>query len=401
MAGRGAVPGTGVAPGTRMARGMGTGAAHRLARGAALAGLGALCLIAGVQPAPALAQQARTPAAEAAARASARGWLGLSLRELATAPGAPGALNGVRLLVTDLYAGGPADLGGLRPGDLLVRINGAPAELPRFQSLASRLEPGDPLAFTVLRDGRIVELSLEAGQAPQREEFVRQMVQVQLDSARMAFAPRLDSLRGILRSLELQATAWTSAPRVEVAGVDGDSLRTLVVLTGADGSLVRVDDGRGVYHTLQLRAGTSSDTLRTGMLDPITVRVRGGAADSVAISGRLAREDALRAANDDVARRPLTAYLSGANRVAGAELRPVDEALGAYFGVMRGVLVLDVSPGTPAHRIGLAPGDVIVQVQGREVGGIEAFRTLLARSPGPVLLRLVRRGRTLDLTLPR
>lgn len=383
----------------RMVRTSDSGARRVVARGAALAGLGALCMMGASGPAPALAQQVRTPAAETVARLTARGWLGLSLRELAAPPGAPGAVDGVRLLVTDLYAGGPADQGGLRPGDVLVRINGAPARLPRFQSLASRLEPGDPLAFTVLRDGRMVDLSLEAGQAPGRDELVRQVLQVQLDSARVAFAPRLDSLNGILRSLELHSAAWVSAPRVEVARVEGDSLRTMVVLTGADGSVVRVDDGRGVFGTLRLKTDAPSDDVGQHVVGPTSVRIR-GMADSVAISGRLAREDVLREANDDVARRPLTAYLSGANRVAGAELRAVDEALGAYFGVSRGVLVLNVSPGTPAQRTGLAPGDVIVRVQGREVGDIEAFRTLLARSPGPVSLQLVRRGRTLDVTLP-
>lgn len=384
----------------RMVRTSASGARRVVARGAALAGLGALCMMGASWPAPALAQQVRTPAAETVARLTARGWLGLSLRELAAPPGAPGAVDGVRLLVTDLYAGGPADRGGLRPGDVLVRINGAPARLPRFQSLASRLEPGDPLAFTVLRDGRMVDLSLEAGQAPGRDELVRQVLQVQLDSARVAFAPRLDSLNGILRSLELHSATWTSAPRVEVARVEGDSLRTMVVLTGADGSVVRVDDGRGVFGTLRLKTDTPFDDVGQHVVGPTSVRIR-GTADSVAISGRLAREDVLREANEDVARRPLTAYLSGANRVAGAELRAVDEALGAYFGVSRGVLVLNVSPGTPAQRTGLAPGDVIVRVQGREVGDIEAFRTLLARSPGPVSLQLVRRGRTLDVTLPR
>jgi serine protease Do len=164
--------------------------------------------------------------------------------------------------------------------------------------------------------------------------------------------------------------------------------------------VVRLDDGRGVFGTLRLKTDTPSNNVGQVVVGPTSVRIR-GTADSVAISGRLAREDVLREANEDGARRPLTAYLSGANRVAGAELRAVDEALGAYFGVSRGVLVLNVSPGTPAQRTGLVPGDVIVRVQGREVGDIEAFRTLLARSPGPVSLQLVRRGRTLDVTLPR
>jgi S1-C subfamily serine protease len=99
--------------------------------------------------------------------------------------------------------------------------------------------------------------------------------------------------------------------------------------------------------------------------------------------------------------RPLTPYLVGANRVAGAELRPLDERLGVYFGAERGLLVTDVAEGTPGYASGLRAGDVLRFVDGREVTSVGQVRTTLAGARGPVELRILRRGRTLELVLPR
>ena len=125
---------------------------------------GAACAL-GVTATPSVAlgaaQEARVRAVQAPSAlgaADGRGWLGLSLREFAVTPGVAGAVNGVRLVETDLFHCGHAERSGLRPGDVLVRLNGAPADFMRFRSLTSRLLPGDPLALTVLRDDRMLDL---------------------------------------------------------------------------------------------------------------------------------------------------------------------------------------------------------------------------------------------------
>jgi membrane-associated protease RseP (regulator of RpoE activity) len=333
------------------------------------------------------AQQRSVQGATAGAE---RGWLGLSLREFVASTGTPGATSGVRLVVTDLFRNGPAQSGGLRPGDVLVRLNGAPADMGRFRSVAERLLPGDPLTLTVLRDGRLLDLAVEAGLAPRREEIVRQVVQVHLDSARIAFAPRLDSLHTALESLELRESMLRAVPRVHVSRIDGDTLRTLVVLTRADGSTVTLDDGRGARGSLVLtRPEAGPDRPGTGA----AFLFRRESRDSVLLR---------RAPEPETAEwRPLTPYVAGANRVAGAEFRALDAGLGTYFGVDRGVLVLDVAEGTPARRAGLDAGDVIVGANGGAVYDVANFRALLARSPGPISLDVVRRGRAVSLVLPR
>jgi len=53
--------------------------------------------------------------------------------------------------------------------------------------------------------------------------------------------------------------------------------------------------------------------------------------------------------------------------LAGAELTASNRALGEYFGVSRGIIVLHVAEGTPARRSGLRVGDVITSVDGEPV----------------------------------
>ena len=86
--------------------------------------------------------------------------------------------------------------------------------------------------------------------------------------------------------------------------------------------------------------------------------------------------------------------------LAGAELRRVGE-LKEYFGVADGVLVLRVSPQTPAARAGLRDGDVIVMAAGRPVSSVSALQGALERHSGErkLSIEVVRRKAKQTLTL--
>lgn len=87
------------------------------------------------------------------------------------------------------------------------------------------------------------------------------------------------------------------------------------------------------------------------------------------------------------------------NRIAGAELQPLNPGLAEFFGgTERGLVVLQVLSGTPAYRLGLRPGDVIVEAGGHRVGGLEGLRHALMEH-SPVEVRWLRRGQTLVDTL--
>lgn len=64
-------------------------------------------------------------------------------------------------------------------------------------------------------------------------------------------------------------------------------------------------------------------------------------------------------------------------RLAGAEFQSLTSELAEYFAVDTGVLVLRVIPQTPADRLGLRGGDVVVEVDGRATPDVVTFRALI------------------------
>jgi S1-C subfamily serine protease len=72
----------------------------------------------------------------------------------------------------------------------------------------------------------------------------------------------------------------------------------------------------------------------------------------------------------------------------------------AALGIEDGVLVDAVSSGSAAEAAGLEPGDVIVELAGREVGSADdLLSTLRAHPPGDqVLVAVVRDGERFELT---
>jgi membrane-associated protease RseP (regulator of RpoE activity) len=97
--------------------------------------------------------------------------------------------------------------------------------------------------------------------------------------------------------------------------------------------------------------------------------------------------------------RPLTPYLLGSNRVAGAQVIDLRPELAEYFSVEGGVLIVDVAPGTPAALAGLVPGDVITRLDQVRVRSVEDLRFGVSRAGDALPISLVRQGSTLEVLL--
>ncbi len=79
----------------------------------------------------------------------------------------------------------------------------------------------------------------------------------------------------------------------------------------------------------------------------------------------------------------------------GVSTVDVDPLVAAQFGlsVETGALVADVAPGGPADRAGVAPGDVIVEIEGRDVEDSDDVRdAILDHAPEEVIQVVFMRG---------
>ena len=97
-----------------------------------------------------------------------RGWIGISAQELTPALAESFGLRRPRgLLISGVLEGGPADRAGVRPGDLLIAVDGKEASRAmRVLDLIAGHQPGDTLRLTLLRDGQPVEVEVDVAERP-------------------------------------------------------------------------------------------------------------------------------------------------------------------------------------------------------------------------------------------
>jgi serine protease Do len=73
-------------------------------------------------------------------------------------------LAGEGILVTNVAANGPAAVGGVRAGDIIMKVNGkAVADGGALREAMESVQPGQEVSLTLQRDGSPVEVKLKAG----------------------------------------------------------------------------------------------------------------------------------------------------------------------------------------------------------------------------------------------
>jgi len=155
----------------------------------------------------------------------ARGWLGVAMQpidaELASALGLP---NQRGALVAGVEPNSPAARAGLRPGDVVVGVQGREIGTPRELAIAvAELEPESRATFALLRDGERTEQAVTIGLREQPQQ------QAEAQSGGESEAERPGTL-GLRLAPAQRALPNSKAPSqeggqgVRVAGVDPGSV---------------------------------------------------------------------------------------------------------------------------------------------------------------------------------
>jgi membrane-associated protease RseP (regulator of RpoE activity) len=400
-------------------------------------------------------------ASEAGAQAtgvtgSGRGWVGMSVYVDLTGPTRGTAT------ITEVSDGSPAAKAGVKPGDILMTINGHGAQ-DQFGNVMMTLRAGDPVKAVLQRNGRrrLVQMTavarpLEVASTPRWNislggDSMADVMFRAMDSLRLRLIQGGDGLLGVITVPGPDDVPEGTPATVRLRSVGGDPGAMFGVPGGSPVAGQLLPEVRPPFSFYVFR-GDRTDSLRTEM-DQLNQEIRGLRAQrserlrqlaagspperaqagsdaellrlnrSLDEAGRRASD--LRSAMERVAKeeaqgqpghvlgatpgqvvtssfRPLAPYLLGQNRAAGAEVVNLRPELAEYFQVDGGVLVVDVPEGTPAAQAGIQPGDVLTTIDGRAIRNIQELRMGLSTSGAePWRVTLVRKGRTLEVRLPR
>jgi Do/DeqQ family serine protease len=97
-----------------------------------------------------------------------RGWIGVEVQEITPALAESFKLPDARgAIIAGVLRGGPADKAGVKPGDVLTAINGAPVSDPQSMlNLVAALQPGSAAKIKLRRQAQALEVSVTVGRRP-------------------------------------------------------------------------------------------------------------------------------------------------------------------------------------------------------------------------------------------
>jgi len=97
-----------------------------------------------------------------------RGWVGVEVQDLSPELAESFSLKSAEgALIAGVLKGGPADVGGIRPGDILLAVNGhTVADSASLLNLIAALKPGEDAQLTVARKQQTLNLKIQVGRRP-------------------------------------------------------------------------------------------------------------------------------------------------------------------------------------------------------------------------------------------
>ncbi len=97
-----------------------------------------------------------------------RGWIGVEVQEITPAVAESFRLGSTRgALIAGVLRGGPADKAGIKPGDVLLEVEGKPVADPTSMlNLIAALPPGESARMKLRREGRSLDADITVGRRP-------------------------------------------------------------------------------------------------------------------------------------------------------------------------------------------------------------------------------------------
>ena len=97
-----------------------------------------------------------------------RGWVGIEVQDLTPElADSFGLKNAEGVLIAGVLKGGPADAGDIRPGDILLTVDGKPVvDSASLLNLIANLNPGVSAQLRVTRKQKLLDLKIQVGRRP-------------------------------------------------------------------------------------------------------------------------------------------------------------------------------------------------------------------------------------------
>lgn len=301
-----------------------------------------------------------------------RGWIGIQVEGHLLSDGSS------RVMIVGVDRDSPAGRAGLRPDDLLLRLDGVDVSPEALRDLVDRIRPGTPVQVTVLRQNRERRMRMVAGTRPwPLETESMEQIAVRVDSARARIFLMVDSLLA-------------------------DSVPPIVMMELEAARRTMMEEAEAIREAL----GRTRAELRRAHMRRIRESLEGRWTRQRITAGEARRgaREAPQSRTGGRSPRFRSPRLMGERFVAGAEIREMEPGARVAPGAGRRRLqVVRIVEGSPAAQAGLAPSDWIVSVGGEPVGNLRELRIRLGRVrfQGSAEIQVVRGDSALVVILPR
>jgi len=305
------------------------------------------------------------------------------------------------LNISEVQEGGPAERGGLEPGDRMIAINCQDLTFMTWDPLRKSLRAGTPLSIDVMRE--------------EVRRFARVTPETRTPNAETGrwIGPRFETRTVAPRAQSVFVVTLTPLDRREGGAAFAITVRdTEDDDVAFEPAALRVTNGKLRLVPLSEEAFVELPDLRreiVGTLRGISNSSYERAANAVQvienIRARLPSDVDLRERLTRIAQLGLeeVRLATTFNRSwAGALFEPAGRDLAFAVDAGRtGLLVVRVIANTPAARLGLREGDVVFQAGDRSVREVGELQWAIESAPGAVEIRWFRKGSEMRATYRR